>query len=288
MAEKLTVKQDDTLLKFLFSALSGWSKKKVKERLKSATVAVNGTVTTKHDFPLSKDDIVEVGVTQKRKTSQNAITTLEILYQDDDIIAINKPHGLLSVGTTKENKQHALALLRNQLSRKRDKKNSIKIFPVHRLDRDTSGVLLFATSKEIREKIMDKWDEAEKVYLAIVEGEPKEPKGTIDQPLRLDEKEYKMHVGKHKFAKHAVTHYELKKSEPKRSLLEVKLETGRQHQIRVHLSWLGNAVVGDERYGKKGEKLGLHARYLKIYHPIKKSFLSFEVDAPSDFYGLLG
>lgn len=284
MAEKFKVKQEDKLLNFLFATLNGWSKKKVKERLKSATVAVNGEVTTKHDFPLNAEDIVEVGVIQKRKTSQNAIKRLEILYQDADIIAVNKPHGLLSVGTTSENRQHALALLRNQLSRG---KNSVKIFPVHRLDRDTSGVLLFATSKEIREQIMERWEEADKIYLAVVEGRPKEPKGTINQPLRLDENEYKMHVGEHKFAKQAITHYEVKKSETKRSLLEVKLETGRQHQIRAHLSWLGHAVVGDERYGRKGDKLGLHARYLKIYHPIKKSFLSFEVDAPVEFNALL-
>lgn len=284
MAEKFKVKQEDKLLNFLFATLNGWSKKKVKERLKSATVAVNGEVTTKHDFPLNVEDIVEVGVIQKRKTSQNAIKRLEILYQDADIIAVNKPHGLLSVGTTSENRQHALALLRNQLSRG---KNSVKIFPVHRLDRDTSGVLLFATSKEIREQIMERWEEADKIYLAVVEGRPKEPKGTINQPLRLDENEYKMHVGEHKFAKQAITHYEVKKSETKRSLLEVKLETGRQHQIRAHLSWLGHAVVGDERYGRKGDKLGLHARYLKIYHPIKKSFLSFEVDTPVEFNALL-
>lgn len=284
MAEKFKVKQEDKLLNFLFATLNGWSKKKVKERLKSATVAVNGEVTTKHDFPLNSEDIVEVGVIKKRKTSQNAIKRLEILYQDSDIIAVNKPHGLLSVSTTSENRQHALALLRNQLSRG---KNSVKIFPVHRLDRETSGVLLFATSKEIREQIMERWEEADKIYLAVVEGRPKEPKGTINQPLRLDENEYKMHVGEHKFAKQAITHYEVKKSETKRSLLEVKLETGRQHQIRAHLSWLGHAVVGDERYGRKGDKLGLHARYLKIYHPIKKSFLSFEVDAPVEFNALL-
>lgn len=284
MAEKFKVKQEDKLLNFLFATLNGWSKKKVKERLKSATVAVNGEVTTKHDFPLNVEDIVEVGVIQKRKTLQNAIKRLEILYQDADIIAVNKPHGLLSVGTTSENRQHALALLRNQLSRG---KNSVKIFPVHRLDRETSGVLLFATSKEIREQIMERWEEADKIYLAVVEGRPKEPKGTINQPLRLDENEYKMHVGEHKFAKQAITHYEVKKSETKRSLLEVKLETGRQHQIRAHLSWLGHAVVGDERYGRKGDKLGLHARYLKIYHPIKKSFLSFEVDTPVEFNALL-
>jgi len=134
---------------------------------------------------------------------------------------------------------------------------------------------------------MERWEEADKIYLAVVEGRPKEPKGTINQPLRLDENEYKMHVGEHKFAKQAITHYEVKKSETKRSLLEVKLETGRQHQIRAHLSWLGHAVVGDERYGRKGDKLGLHARYLKIYHPIKKSFLSFEVDTPVEFNALL-
>jgi len=284
MAEKFKVTEEDKLLNFLFSTLNGWSKKKIKERLKSATVAVNGEVTTKYDFPLNSDDIVEVGVIQKAKNRVETLKSVEILYQDSDIIAINKPAGLLSVGTTKETKQHALALLRNQLSRgKRD----VKIFPVHRLDRETSGILLFATSKEIREKVMEKWDASEKIYLAMVEGTPKEPKGTINQPLRLDEKEYKMHVGAHKFAKHAVTHYEIKKSEAKRSLLEVKLETGRQHQIRAHLSWLGHAVVGDERYGKKGDKLGLHARYLKVYHPIKKSFVDFEVDAPASFYALL-
>lgn len=284
MAEKFKVKQNDKLLNFLFLTLNGWSKKKIKERLKSATVAVNGEITTKHDFPLSVEDVVEVGVIQKRQKHPSSLKSLEILYQDEDIIAIDKPSGLLSVGNNQENKQHALALLRNQLSRG---KNSVKLWPVHRLDRDTSGVLLFATSKEYREKIMEKWHEAEKIYLAIVEGKPKEERGTINQPLRLDEKEYKMHVGEHKFAKYALTHYELKKSEKRRSLLEVKLETGRQHQIRAHLSWLGCAVVGDERYGKKGDKLGLHARYLKIYHPNQNKFLSFEVDAPIEFYNLL-
>ncbi len=284
MAEKFKVKQDNKLLDFLFLTLNGWSKKKVKERLKSATVAVNGQVTTKHDFPLSIEDIVEVGVIQKRQKSPSAIKTLDILYQDENIIAINKPAGLLSVGNNKENKQHALAILRSQLSRG---KNTLKLWPVHRLDRDTSGVLLFSTSKEYREEIMAKWNEAEKIYLAIVEGKPKEQKGTINQPLRLDDNEYKMHVGEHKFAKPAITHYELQKSEKRRSLLEVSLETGRQHQIRAHLSWLGCAVVGDERYGKKGDKLGLHARYLKIYHPNKNKFISFEVDAPIEFYNLL-
>jgi len=282
MAEKFIVKERSKLLEFLFAHLTGWSKKTIKQRLQGSSVAVNGEINTKHDFALNVDDVVEVGVV--KKASSQTLQKLEIIYQDKDIIAINKPAGLLSVGNTTDSKQHALAILRNQLSRG---KNKVKLWPVHRLDRDTSGILLFATSKEMRETVMAKWGVSEKIYLAIVEGSPKEKKGTIDQPLRADEKEYRMHVGKHPDAKPAITHYEVKQTTPERSLLEVKIETGRQHQIRAHLAWLGHSIIGDERYGTKGEKMGLHAKKLTIIHPLKKKPMSFEVDAPRDFYALL-
>ena len=283
MAEKFNVKKEGTLLVFLFETLQGWSKKKIKERLKGASVAVNGTVTTQHDFPIQTNDIVEVGVVQKHSKINN-LRSMEIIYQDSDLIAIHKPAGLLSVGTKQENKQHALAILREQLSNRRKRAT---LFPVHRLDRDTSGVLLFATSKEMRESVMKNWHRSEKVYLAIVDGIPKESKGTINQGLRLDETIYKMHVGEHPKAKKAITHYEVKESSSTRSLLEVKLETGRQHQIRAHLSWLGHSIIGDERYGTKGDKMGLHAHKLTIIDPKQKKPLSFEVHAPKEFYALL-
>jgi len=283
MAEKFNVKKEGTLLVFLFETLQGWSKKKIKERLKGASVAVNGTVTTQHDFPIQINDSIEVGVIQKHAKVNN-LRSLEIIYQDSDLIAIHKPAGLLSVGTKQENKQHALAILRDQLSNRRKRAT---LFPVHRLDRDTSGVLLFATSKEMRESVMKNWHRSQKVYLAVVDGTPTESKGTINQPLRLDEKIYKMHVGEHPKAKKAITHYEVKESSATRSLLEVTLETGRQHQIRVHLSWLGHAIIGDERYGTKGDKMGLHADKLTIIHPKQKKPLSFQVDAPKEFYSLL-
>ena len=282
MAEQLIVKERSKLLDFLFSHLTGWSKKTIKQRLQGSSVAVNGTIQTKHDYALNIDDVVEVGVVQK--SSSQTFQKLEILYQDKDIIAINKPAGLLSVGNTTENKQHALAILRNQLSRG---KHQLKLWPVHRLDRDTSGILLFATSKEMRERVMSKWSISEKVYLAIVEGCPKEKKGTINQPLRADETEYRMHVGRHPNSKPAITHYVVKQTTPERSLLEVKIETGRQHQIRAHLAWLGHSIIGDERYGTKGEKMGLHAKKLTIIHPLKKKSITFEVDAPREFYALL-
>ena len=283
MAEKFKVKKEVTLLIFLFETLQGWSKKKIKERLKGSSVAVNGTITTKHNFPIHVNDIVEVGVVQKHK-KLDTLNSLEIIYQDNELIAINKPAGLLSVGTKQENKQHALAILRNQLSNRRKR---VTIFPVHRLDRDTSGVLLFATSQEIREAVMKNWHHSEKVYLAIVNGIPNQSKGTINQALRLDETIYKMHVGEHPKAKKAISHYEVKESSQTRSLLEVKIETGRQHQIRAHLSWLGHAIIGDERYGTKEDKMGLHAHKLTIIHPKQKKPLSLEVNAPKEFYTLL-
>lgn len=284
MADRFTVKDKSKLLEFLFAHLVGWSKKTIKQRLQGSSVAVNGEITTKHDFVLHPGDVVEVGVTKKASSQVETLQRLEVLYQDRDIIAIHKPAGLLSVGNATESKQHALAILRSQLSRGKDQ---VKLWPVHRLDRDTSGILLFATSKEMREAVMDKWSVSEKVYLAIVEGCPKETTGTIDQPLRLDDKEYRMHVGAHPAAKHAVTHYSVKQTTPDRSLLEVIIETGRQHQIRAHLAWLGHSIIGDERYGTKGEKMGLHAKKLTIIHPVTNKALRFESDAPGDFYKLL-
>ena len=282
MADNFIVKEETKLLEFLFKHLVGWSKKSVKQRLQGSSVVVNNTVITKHDFRLNIGDTVGVGVTQKR--ANQTINRLEIIYQDRDIIVINKPAGLLSVADAKENKQHALAILRTQLQRG---KNSIKLWPVHRLDRDTSGILLFATSKEMREAIMANWSEAEKVYLAIVEGIPKDERLTIDQPLRIDEREYRMHVGRHPHAKRAITHYEIKEKSSKNALLEVRIDTGRQHQIRAHLSWLGHSIIGDERYGTKGARMGLHSKRVKIIDPRTKNPLEFEVDAPKDFYVLL-
>jgi 23S rRNA pseudouridine1911/1915/1917 synthase len=287
MAQQYTVTTGGKLLPFLFETLSvhgGWSKKTVKQRLQGSSVFVNGQVQTKHDYILTADDIVSIGSAQRTGQPINIQQLkLEILYQDKDLIAINKPAGLLSVGTTKENKNHALALLRTQLSRGK-KSDNTKLWPVHRLDRETSGILLFATSKEVREAVMQKWSSAEKTYLAIVEGKPKIEADTIKEPLRLDEKEYRMHVGEHKDAKSAITHYKRVESKSNHSLLEVRIETGRQHQIRAHMAWLGHSIVGDERYGTKGSRMGLHALKLSIVHPKSKKTLSFEVDAPNDFY----
>jgi len=282
MSDRLTVKANTTLIPFLIAQLQGWSRSTIKQRLKGGCVSVNGEQVTRHDHELLTGDRVVVEASARGASSVRP--QLGILYRDRDLIAINKPAGLLSVGSRKDKEPHALGILRDQLSRRN---KSIKLWPVHRIDRDTSGVLLFATSREMREAVMKGWKAAEKTYLAIVEGCPKPAGGTIDQPLRLDPVIYQMHVGPHPNAKRAVTHFTTERSVGKRTLLRVELETGRQHQIRAHLAWLGHPVVGDQRYGTAGARMGLHALRLSIAKPGTNKPLVFETPAPADFLALL-
>lgn len=282
MSEKLQVDEATGLLEFLKTKLHSWARNKIKQRLQAGCVSVNGVIVTQHNHVLNPGDSVEVSASAKAPNT--APLQLDIVYQDRDLIAINKPAGLLSVGTDKETRLHALAILRNQLSRR---SNAVKLWPVHRIDRDTSGILLFATSREIREAVMDTWDAAEKIYLAVVKGHPNPVKGRIDQPLRLDDVEYRVHVGEHPDAKPAISHYQTLRTANGRALLEVRIETGRQHQIRAHLAWLGYPVVGDPRYGTPGGRMGLHALRLAIKKPGTHQSLIFEAPAPTDFLMLM-
>ena len=282
MSDRLTVKANTTLIPFLIAQLQGWSRSTIKQRLKNGCVSVNGEQVTRHDHDLLVGD--QVNVDASPRGASNVRSQLSILYQDRDLIAINKPAGLLSVGSPNNEEPHALGILRDQLSRRN---KLMKLWPVHRIDRDTSGVLLFATAREMREAVMKGWKTAEKTYLAIVEGCPDPEEGTIEQPLRLDPVVYQMHVGPHPKAKRAVTHFTTERSVGQRTLLRVELETGRQHQIRAHLAWLGHPVVGDQRYGTDGKRMGLHALRLSITKPGTNMPLLFEAPTPADFLALL-
>ena len=283
MSEKLQVKEVAGLRAFLQARLQDWSRNTIKHRLQTGCVSVNGEPVTRHDHALKVGDVVLVSASPHKRVGLPP--PLHILYADRDLIAIDKPAGLLSVGTARETHRHALALLRDQLAHRFQE--TVRLWPVHRIDRDTSGVLLFATSHEMREAVMAGWDGAEKTYLAVVEGCPVPAHGTIDQPLRLDEAEYRVYVGAHPDAKPAVTHYETERTAGGRSLLRIRLETGRQHQIRAHMVWLGCPVAGDPRYGAAGGRMGLHALSLKIVKPGGRKELIFEAPVPDDFWALL-
>ncbi len=282
MSEKLSVQEPAGLFVFLQAELPDWSRKTLKQRLQAGCVSVNGTAIVQHDYALEAGDRVEVSAAPLRAGPSPSM--LEVLFADRDLIAINKPAGLLSVGTAREPRQHALSMLRKQMSHR---SREVRLWPVHRIDRDTSGVLLFATSREMREAVMAEWGAAEKIYWAVVRGRPVPPQGTIDQPLRLNPVDFHVRVGPHPEAKRALTHYATERTSGNRSLVRIRLETGRQHQIRAHMAWLGCPVVGDPRYGTAGGRMGLHALRLKIVHPVTRKELTVEAPVPADFRALL-
>ncbi len=155
MSDRLTVKTNTTLLPFLFDALQGWSRSTVKQRLKSGCVHVNGESITRHNFDLLPND--QVNIEASPRGPSNARPQIDVLYEDHDLVAINKPAGLLSVSSGEDSEPHALGMLRTQLGRKN---HSVKLWPVNRIDRATSGVMVFALSKEMRDAVMDRWNTA--------------------------------------------------------------------------------------------------------------------------------
>ena len=283
MSERLGVREPAGLFEFLTSHLAGWHRNTLRERLRSGCVRVNGETVKRRDHALVAGDQVEVVGREEGRSERGAPPGLDVLYEDEHLIAIDKPAGLLSVSSERQRKRTALALLRDALSRPG---RPARLWPVHRLDRETSGVLLFARSREVCEQVRAGWSEAAKTYLAVVEGHPGPAEGAIDQPLWEDRALY-VRAGRGPGAKDARTRYRRLATGRGRALLEVELDTGRRHQIRVHLAWLGHPVVGDERYGRGGPRLGLHALRLEVPHPRSGRRLVLEAPAPPAFTNLL-
>jgi len=273
MADHLVVDAPARLLEFLRRSLPGWKRSTLEQRIRAGAVRVNGAVVRRNDLLAAGDEVV-VGDPDESEIGREAPAGIVLLHQDEHLVAIDKPAGLLSVGSEREKAKTALALLRDHLA--------ARLWPVHRIDRDTSGVLLFARSAEVQRSVQAAWERAKKTYLAVVEGRPSPPAGVIDEPLWEDRALF-VRVGHHPGAKPARTRYATREELGDRTLLEIGLETGRRHQIRAHLAWLGHPVVGDARYGRKGPRLGLHAWLLEIDHPADGSRLELEAEPPKGF-----
>ncbi|MEG0551929.1 MAG: RNA pseudouridine synthase, partial [Carnobacterium sp.] len=224
-------------------------------------------------------------VSNKETIKEQALVGVSILFEDKDIIVINKEAGMLSMASKNE---HDLTAYRQVTTyvKEDDKKN--RVFVVHRLDRDTSGVMLFAKSEEIKLALQENWSESvkERIYTALVEGVIEKEEGTIDSWLTENKS---MHVFSSPFdngGKRAVTHYKKIKSNDAFTLLEIQLETGRKNQIRVHMEEIGHPVVGDKKYGSTVsplKRLGLHATTLALIHPTTGDLVSFKAKVPKVF-----
>jgi 23S rRNA pseudouridine1911/1915/1917 synthase len=214
---------------------------------------------------------------------------ISILYEDSDILVAVKPYGLLTMGTERDKSRTLYALLTDYV-RKGYSKSAKRIFIVHRLDRDTSGILIFAKSMEAKLQLQGQWEETEKRYLAVVHGRCEKKEGTITTYLAENKAHLVYSTTDAAKGKLSHTAYRVLKDTKEFSLLEVNLLTGRKHQIRVHLAEIGHPVVGDLKYGKGKERyrrLALHARSISFIHPFNGKRLAFETGFPEYFNKLI-
>ena len=211
---------------------------------------------------------------------------LEILYEDRDIIVANKAAGLLTMGTGRDGGRTAHAALDDYV-KKGNYKSRERIFIVHRLDRDTSGALVFARTEKAKLTLQDNWKTAEKTYLAFVEGHPDPKEGEIESYLVENEARRVFSTTAQRKGKLSKTRYKVVKEVGKRALLEIFLLTGRKNQIRVHLADKGWPIVGDGKYGRKirdNKRLALHSHILSFDHPFSGTRVTFKAPVPATFY----
>lgn len=280
------VTEETELLVFLLAKITGKSRNDVKALLRDKQIYVDGQPVTQFNHPLKPEQVVEVK--WKKAPEEQKYRGLSIVFEDQYLIVIEKQAGVLSIATEKQKDNTAYSTLSNHV-KKQDPRN--RIFVVHRLDRETSGLMMFAKSEKIQKLLQESWNATieERTYLAVVEGYVEKKQDTITSYL-VESKALIVYSSKNPdVGQEAITHYEVLKSNKNFSLLKVNLETGRKNQIRVHAKDIGHSVVGDEKYGAKSDpikRLGLHAWVLAFKHPITKKDLHFETEMPSKFINL--
>ncbi len=276
-----TAEDRTPLLELLASMFPESSRTTLRQMLQHGRVRVNGEIERDAKQVLEPGDVVDIA----EKSVQRVLPPeLAILHEDDDVLVVVKANGLLTVATERERETTAQAYLNEYLKSKREGRVHI----VHRLDRETSGVLIFAKNFAAREALKDQFAEhsVDRLYVAVVEGSLQPPEGTFRSNLLERPDLRMMSVGAHPDAKEAVTHYRTVASNGRYSMLEVTLETGRKNQIRAHLSEAGHPVIGDQLYGSSVNpigRLGLHAKLLGFVHPTTGKRMQFVAPVPRSF-----
>jgi len=274
MKEKYMVEKEGELLSYLCEVMD-CPRKKIKQYLAHGSIYVNHTRTTQFDYPLEKGMIITV------HSKASSMLPFDILYEDDFIIVVDKPSGLLTVATATERENTVYHMVREYLKRSKHHSN---VFVVHRLNQDTSGVLLFAKDVKTKNQLQEHWDQYVSVreYKAIVEGIPKVREERLVHYLK-ETTTHLVYVAKE--GKEAITSYQVEKSKNGLSRLRIFIETGRKNQIRVQLAHIGLPILGDKKYQKKteGKRLYLHATRLKVFHPALGKVMTFTSSPPHEF-----
>lgn len=285
--KQFVVRQQCELLEFLLMTFKDQSRNSVKSLLGSHRVSIDGAPVTQFNFKLFPGDTVIISNSPIRKKTRS---NLPIIFEDNDLIVINKPSKLLSVPSDNEKGSTAFRMVNDYLQQK-DKHN--RAFIVHRLDEDTSGVLMFAKNDRMARALTDgdNWNNLVKKrgYYAIVEGVLDKKEGTIRSYLKKNSQNMMYSSMKKGDGQLAITDYKVIKENQIYTLVDVDIKTGRKNQIRVHFGDLGHFIIGDDKYGEPSnpiKRLGLHAYELDIIHPFTRKLMKFKAPIPSEFSNL--
>ena len=274
------------LLEFISGQMKDTGRNDLKKWLKYGHLMVNGNVSTAFDTPVLPGDWVELNVSRPFVVFKHP--RLKIVYEDDAVIVVDKGYGLLSVGTDSDKKtETAYSILRSYV---KEVDPSQKLFVVHRLDRHTSGLMMFAKTIEAKEAMQHNWNNMvlDRTYVALLEGIVDDDEGVIKSWLK-ETSQYEVYSSPEPLpdSKPAVTRYKVLKRGRNYTLCEFSLDTGRKNQIRVHAKEIGHPIAGDRKYGARTSplhRLALHARTLRFAHPVTRKDMKFEVPVPSRFW----
>lgn len=251
--------------------------------LQNGSVRVNNNQVTLHSYPLKPGDNVDCNLHAGTVTKANL--PFPVLFEDEFIIVIDKPAGIATSSIDgSSNVQKVISEVLRDMS-----KGKIRTYVVHRLDKEVSGVLILAKSEDVMDSLKEKWDETEKHYLAMVEGSPENQEGTVSSWLIEDNAMKMRSVSEKPGAKYAITHYKTIRQLDNYTLLDVRTETGRKNQIRVHLSDIGCPIVGDRKYGASNDfirRVRLHACSISFPHPVTGEMITIESEMPKGFLSL--
>lgn len=283
-----TVEEDTELLPFLLETITDRSRNSVKSILTRGQVKINGQIITQHNHPLEAGQEIDI-LSNLANKKKSILMDVKVLHEDENIIVINKAEGVLSTDSEKPNEATAFEQL--TVMTKQENPNN-KIYIVHRLDRDTSGVMLYAKNEETRDKMQNNWNDIvkERKYNALVEGTLDKKEGQITSWMKKGKDTRMISNQYDNGGKRAITNYRVVREDKNYSLLELELETGRTNQIRVHMQDIGHSVIGDRKYGSKVnpiKRMGLHATTLSFIHPTTDQLVTYTVKPPKSFTQIL-
>lgn len=283
---EVTVREPAELLKFLLGEWSGVRRKVVQEWLKFRQVTVNGEAVTQFNHPLIRGDVVAVRrEPAAAKPTGRLGSGMRIRFEDDHLIVVEKPSGLLSMASERERNRTAYAQLVTHV-RRGNPRSRERIFIVHRLDKETSGLMVFARSEAAKRQLQGDWEKTTKRYLAVIEGRLPASKGRFESLLdESDPLRVKVSAVPGSNSRPARTDYRVVREGGRCSLVELTLLTGRRHQIRVQLAAAGCPIVGDDRYGATSNPAGrmvLHSAFLEFVHPNDRRIMTFESALPRE------